>query len=115
MKDYSIGNKIYELRQSEKLSQNKLASLLKISNKAISKWENGDAKPSLDQIIKLSSIFNISLDELIKGTKQKTDKKVYKIVITGGPCSGKSTAMSWLQTEFTKKRLSCFVCSRNCN
>ena len=30
-------------------------------------------------------------------------KKIHKIVITGGPCAGKSTALSWIQNAFTQR------------
>ncbi|MDE6583746.1 MAG: AAA family ATPase [Clostridia bacterium] len=103
MKDFSFDKKIYELRKTEGFSQSKLASLLGVTNKAVSKWENGNALPSLEQLAKLSQIFNVSIDELVNYNKPNKDKKIYKIVITGGPCSGKSTALSWLQNEFSKK------------
>lgn len=102
MKNYDFANKLYELRKAHNLSQKELADELNISNKAISKWETGDAMPSLNVLIQLSKIFDISIDELIVNNKT-TDKQIYKIAITGGPCSGKSTALSWLQNEFTKK------------
>lgn len=103
MKDYSMGNKIYSLRRTEKLSQNELGGMLGVTNKAVSKWENGDASPSLDQLVKLSKIFNVTIEELIGDKLKKSAKSIHKIVLTGGPCSGKSTALSWLQTEFSKK------------
>ena len=102
MKNYEFANRLYELRVAQGLSQKQLAEELKISNKAISKWETAEAMPSIDMLEQLSIIFNISIDDLIK-RKRKDKKQIYKITITGGPCSGKSTAMSWLQTEFTKK------------
>ena len=102
MKNYTFGEKLYNLRKAENLSQKELAKNLEVTNKAVSKWETGEAYPSVAQLIKLSDIFNISLDELLKNNTQ-TDKNITKICITGGPCSGKSTALSWIQTEFRKK------------
>jgi transcriptional regulator with XRE-family HTH domain len=102
MKNFDFAKKLCELRMSQGLSQKELAEMLQISNKAVSKWENADAKPSIEILIQLSKIFNTSIDDML--SIKKTDKKqIYKITITGGPCSGKSTAMSWLQTEFNKK------------
>ena len=46
MNDYTFGNKIYQLRNQLKLSQSELAKLVGVSNKAVSKWENGKAKPT---------------------------------------------------------------------
>ena len=102
MKSYDFANKLNSLRMSHGLSQKDLADQLGVSNKAVSKWENAVAMPSLPQLIKLSDILDISIDELIKPAK-KDNKNIYKIALTGGPCSGKSTALSWIQTEFTKK------------
>ena len=102
MRDFDFGNKIYQARKKAGFSQKKLASVLGISDKAVSKWENGESKPSITQLAKLSEVLNFSIDDLVKESKSK-QKKIYKIVLTGGPCSGKTTALSWLQNEFTKK------------
>lgn len=102
MRDFEFAKKLYELRISHGYSQIELASLVGVSNKAISKWENANAEPSLKTLKKLSEVYNLKVDEILS-TKNPNEKQIYKIVITGGPCSGKSTALSWLQTEFTKK------------
>lgn len=102
MKSFDLANRLSELRINNGLSQKELANKLNLSNKAISKWENAQAVPTLETIIKLSSIFNCSIDEIV-GNLSSPKKQITKIVITGGPCSGKSTALSWLQAEFTKK------------
>lgn len=39
-----------------------------------------------------------------------SEKKIYKIVITGGPCAGKTTAMSWLRNALTKKGYTVLFC-----
>ena len=54
-------------------------------------------------IIWINTTFNnikLSVDELLN---DKRDCQITKIVITGGPCGGKTTAQSWIQSEFTKK------------
>lgn len=73
-----IGSRIYEERRKKRLSQEQLADLLKISNKAISKWENGESLPTIDNIVKLARIFGVSSDYLLgleDGSKEesKTD------------------------------------------
>ena len=102
MKDFDFAKRLFELRKNANLSQQQLANELKITNKAISKWETGSAMPTIPQLVKLSEIFNISIDDLVK-KQQSGDKKIYKIVITGGPCAGKTTALSYIQETFTKK------------
>lgn len=100
MNDYNFGNRIMTFRTKSGLSQNDLAKLLGVTNKAVSKWETGVSKPQLDVIRKLSNIFGVSCDELLSLIDNKI-KKVTKIVITGGPCAGKTTAMCWIQNAFT--------------
>ena len=54
MNDYNFGNLLYELRNKANLTQDELAKKLGITNKAVSKWENGKAKPTTDILKKLS-------------------------------------------------------------
>ena len=102
MNDYEFGNYIFKKRQETKLSQSQLADILGVTNKAVSKWENGKAKPTTDTLRKMAALWQIPIDELLKlkGDEKKMD--ISKIVITGGPCAGKSTAMSWVQNAFTQ-------------
>lgn len=110
MKDIQFGKRMQELRKSFKLSQKELGFELGVSDKAVSKWENGDGYPSMGQMLNVAELFDVSVDSLLKGEKNK-DKNVHKIVITGGPCAGKSTALSWIQNEFTKRGYYVFVVS----
>lgn len=102
----SLSGKIRELRIKNNYSQNKLAGLIGVSNNYVNMWENGKRIPSVDSLEKLSNIFNIELNELLNMDTNNTDVKM--IVITGGPCAGKSTAMSMIQEEFTKKGYTVF-------
>ena len=101
MNDYSFGERLYDLRKKSKLSQSELGKMLDVSNKAVSKWEMGKSKPGVEMLNKLALIFNVSLEFLMNGEKE--EPSIYKIVITGGPCAGKSTALSWIQKEFSEK------------
>ena len=65
----NLGETIYSLRTEKNLSQGDLAEILEVSRQSVSKWENNSAVPDLDKIIKLSEIFGVSLDELVKGEK----------------------------------------------
>lgn len=55
------------MRSLAKMTQNELAKLLKISDKAVSKWENDNGKPDLEQLISLSQVFNVTLDYILNG------------------------------------------------
>lgn len=61
-----LAEKITELRKKQGWSQEELAQKLDISRQSVSKWESGGAMPDLDKIIKLSSIFGVSTDYLLK-------------------------------------------------
>ena len=65
MKDYSFGNFICELRSRHRLSQFQLGMLVGVSDKAVSKWENGTSKPKLPTCRRLAEVFGITLDELL--------------------------------------------------
>ena len=102
MNDYTFGNKILELRTQLNLSQAELAERIGVTNKAVSKWETGKSKPTTNGIRKLAALFKIDINELLSTRDEERNMKISKIVITGGPCAGKSTAMSWVQNAFTQ-------------
>ncbi|MFA9413894.1 MULTISPECIES: helix-turn-helix domain-containing protein [unclassified Streptococcus] len=57
------------LRTQKSWSQDDLANQLHLSRQAISRWENGETSPDLDTLVKLASIFEVTLDELVTGVK----------------------------------------------
>ena len=61
MDSIKFGNYLTELRKSEGLTQRYVAYELDVSDKAVSKWENGKSKPSIDELKKLSSLYDISI------------------------------------------------------
>ncbi len=65
---YSFPYQLLKLRTEKQLSQAELATRLFVSRQAVSKWENGDAEPSIDKLILLAKVFKVSLDRLILGT-----------------------------------------------
>lgn len=65
MRDYGFGNFLYELRVRRGLSQFQLGMLVGVSDKAVSKWENGLAKPQSGILYKLSEALGITIDELL--------------------------------------------------
>jgi len=68
---YKTGNFICELRREKRISQTQLGNLLGVTNKAVSKWENGDNKPEVGMLYKLSSVFGVSVDELVQGERKE--------------------------------------------
>jgi len=83
-----LNEKLYELRKKKNWSQEELAEKLEVSRQTVSKWESNKAIPELDKLIKISEIYNITLDELVKNVsnkdifnKKKKIKKVLKILL----------------------------------
>lgn len=64
--------KLQNLRKSQGMSQEKLAELLNVSRQAVSKWESGQGYPETEKLIKISEMFNVSLDYLLKTEEYKT-------------------------------------------
>lgn len=62
-----IGDKLKKARTFSKLTQEMVAEQLQVSRQTISNWENEKSYPDIISIIKLSDLYQISLDELLKG------------------------------------------------
>lgn len=62
----TLGQKIFELRNQQKMSQGDLAEKLNVSRQSISKWETDASVPELDKLLMLSDLFHITMDELVK-------------------------------------------------
>ena len=68
----SLGDKLAKLRKDNNYTQEQLAELLDVSRQAVSKWESDVAYPETDKLIKLSELYNCSVDYLLKdGGEQK--------------------------------------------
>lgn len=61
-----LAEKITKLRKQNGWSQEELAEQLGISRQSVSKWESGNSIPDLDKIIKMSGIFGVTTDHLLK-------------------------------------------------
>lgn len=70
-----------QLRNERQLTQEDVAEKIHISRQTISNWENGRNLPDLSSLILLSEVYNVSLDELMKGAPKiakQLDKKIKK-------------------------------------
>ncbi|MBQ8351957.1 MAG: helix-turn-helix transcriptional regulator [Clostridia bacterium] len=66
MNNYQFGNFLYEKRTAKGLSQAELAAMLGVTNKAVSKWENGSAYPSTKLVYPLARALDVSIEELYR-------------------------------------------------
>ena len=63
----TLGENIVRLRTQKNWSQGDLADALDISRQSVSKWETDASIPELDKLLKLSELFDVTLDELVRG------------------------------------------------
>ena len=68
-----LAEKIALLRRQNGWSQEELADQLNVSRQAVSKWEGGTSIPDLDKILKLSALFEVSTDYLLKDELEQPD------------------------------------------
>ena len=80
MNDYMFGNFLYQLRTEKGLSQSQLGEMLGVTNKAVSKWENGTAKPSTKLLPQMAIILGVSVEEIFacKRLETKTELEQMK-------------------------------------
>lgn len=69
-----LGEKLAKLRKENNYTQEQLADVLGISRQAISKWESSIAYPETDKLIRISELFNCSLDYLLKDAEETAPK-----------------------------------------
>ena len=72
----NIGKRIHAIRQQKNITQEQLAQDLAISRQAVSKWESGKAIPDIENLMYISDLYGVSLDELIKGDDKVSQKIV---------------------------------------
>lgn len=74
-----VGGFICTLRKGKGLTQAVLAEKLGISNRTVSKWENGDGMPDVSILTELAEILGVTVDELLKGEKAETELPQIKV------------------------------------
>lgn len=60
-----LGNKIKELRTKSRFTQSELAERLGVTKSSIASYENDSRQPSYEVLIKISQVFNVSIDSLL--------------------------------------------------
>jgi len=92
---YKIGERIKELRQGRKLTQNILAQRLGVTGSLISGYENATTYPSYDILLGLADIFNVTTDYLLGKDKARS-------IDTKGLSESQVEMVSALVNEFQK-------------
>ncbi len=61
----NLAGNIQMLRRKMNLSQEELAEKCQVSRQAVTKWENGESVPTIDKLISLADLYEMTLDELV--------------------------------------------------
>lgn len=70
-----LGKQIKKYRTDANLSQEELADKIFVSRQTISNWENDKNYPDIKSLVLMSEVFQVSLDNLIKGDLERMKKK----------------------------------------
>lgn len=70
----NIGEKIRAAREISGLTQMQAAERLLVSRQTVSNWENGKSLPDICSVVRMSELYGVSLDELLKGDREMLDK-----------------------------------------
>lgn len=72
-----IGSRIKDARTQSGLTQEQAAQALNVSRQTVSNWENGKTWPDIVSVVKMSDLYNVSLDRLLKEDKPVSDYLSY--------------------------------------
>lgn len=67
-----IAERLQDLRKKAGYSQEQVAEQLGLSRQAVSKWEGGQGKPEIDNIVKLMELYGVSADYILLGIENRT-------------------------------------------
>lgn len=83
MDQKKIGTFLKELRKEKILTQEALAEILGVTNRSISRWENGVNMPDFDLVIEIANYYDISIEEILDGERKNEmiDKKTEQMLL----------------------------------
>lgn len=83
MDQKKIGAFLKELRKEQNLTQEQLAEVVGVTNRSISRWENGVNMPDFDLVIELTNFFDVSIEEFLDGERkmEMIDKKTEETLL----------------------------------
>ena len=69
-----IGKFIAQLRKEQKLTQEQFGEKIGVTNKTVSRWENGNYLPPADVLLSMSQLFDVSVNEILSGKRLPPDE-----------------------------------------
>lgn len=71
MDQQKVGRLLRELRMEKQITQESLAEMLGVSNRSISRWENGATMPDFDLLIELAKYYGVEVGEILDGERKQ--------------------------------------------
>lgn len=83
MDQKKIGAFLKELRKEKQLTQEQLAEILGVTNRSISRWENGVNMPDFDLVIEIANYYDVSIEEILDGERKNEmiDKETEQMLL----------------------------------
>lgn len=83
MEQQKIGQFLKELRKEKDITQAQLAEILGVTNRSVSRWENGVNMPDLDLIIQIAEFYSLEVGEILDGERKNDnmDKKTEETIL----------------------------------
>ena len=114
MNQVKIGKFIAELRRRDGLTQEALGEKIGVTNKTISRWENGNYMPDIEMLQLLAKEFKVSINELLSGERlpgedfrQKADENV--ITVSKSSAFSFEERKTYFKKKWRKEHISLFV------
>ena len=101
MDTMKIGNFLAELRKEQGLTQEALGEKLGVTNKTVSRWENGNYLPPVEMLQELSKLYSVSINEILCGERiagenyQKKAEETITGILTSGTFSLQERTVFW--------------------
>jgi transcriptional regulator with XRE-family HTH domain len=96
--------KLKLLRDANNLTQKQMASILNVTQKSISTYENGLTEPDISTMIKIADYFDVSLDYLLDRKTSKTENNKITIEIGSDELSALKRTVSRLDEQLNKEK-----------
>ena len=91
-----FADKLIQLRKKAGWSQEELASQMNVSRQSVSKWEGAQSVPDLDKIVRLSKLFGVSTDYLLKDEIEDADTVIVSEFDGGSYIAGQQRVIDGL-------------------
>ena len=101
MDTIKIGNFLAELRKEQNLTQEALGEKLGVTNKTVSRWENGNYLPPVEMLQELGKLYAVSINEILCGERipeenyQAKAEETIAGILSGSPFSFKERSDFW--------------------